>query len=591
MNETGYRQSVLEQFQEKDSDIQEAQINSFVEYTFKYYGKTPDDLLEAVADTIEAEHFNWMQKKKNKNAKLGGKELVDSVLKNLKKEVLDKINLAGGFTSVAAASAPSGSNVLKANITKTNQAKVQITKHSESHPQKGVPVKTWNKDLDFARAKRNFKTDVEIIVGKPDIAPNAFYSKVFDLSSSFRSRYYFMENLYKETLSQKGISYQRLVSQEQTLLEPKYVLCRLTFDDDEELLPDRVACEIFDQNDKLKEHYLNFTRYEKPYQLFPNQYLMVEITGSMSDSTVSLNVHNIVHIDEHLDKYDSKEAEPRQVASCLSLLVFKGPFNLQGSAYFPGFDMIVNHIKRELPNVVVLMGPFIPDDLMAEGKLFEAKNFTIQDLREQNLIHLFKMVDDLQLQKNPEFVLIPDQSEADCFSVTPLQNNIEIKSSGLSIKVHKPGSPSIITLNGQYPIAFSSSDFILPLLKFPQKTTSKKYDPLLRELVSQRNLHPAFPLESPFDITQQDSLNFGSPFPNNTQTNNNLNNSLPPSLPPCPIVWISYSSLVPFATKARGTVFMNPKRVFEGEEFGHCGRVLIDTQQGDQAVRVDVLRF
>lgn len=579
-----FTKSVVGLFANKYPEVKESDLKALLSESYKYK-KHISDLLENIDFAMEAILHNHSKKQGGMDEELTLAQMASQTLKKLQQEQFSKINLYTAQASENAEPNQAMQTPQTREIERSKHTQAKIVIHSESYELKGKVLKSFNSALNFTGSRRdeflNFKT---ILPNKSESARNFLYHKAADFRSAFIQGYERMEEKTKTYLKEQRISQNliRLDSNTKNLNEKVLILVRLTLDTENDFNIDRITGEILDPKGSTLVVYLNFNKCETEFQLFPNMYAAVVVDGQFGE-TSALTVHTLIEIDSELDKHDETEAPARQVKKHSSILVFKGPYNLEGTAYFGGMDMIRHHLVTESPNLVVLMGPFVPEEQVSSSttyKLTEIKSIaTYESIRNTNLNRFRKIIMDSGIS-NCEVAILPDQSEADNFHPTPLPcfKFSPLSGRGISVSdvpVHSLDSPSMISLDGTgVTVAFSSQDFIRHIMTGnPVKSSGKKFLQTVKSVISQKSLHPAFPLSYPYDVTNAAQLYF--------DTN--------------PDVWITSSSIIGFVHSVRGTVTANCKTVFNGEDFGNFVRILIDTgsnaSSAKDKVRVDLMNF
>ena len=453
----------------------------------------------------------------------------------------------------------------------TQLAQILIAKHSESHPKRGQSLKVWNSKLDFSNSSRVQRTEIQKIISDYKI-DNFLYIKPKHFIDAFYNRYNLMETEYKEYFKRTGVEYQRISHSTQSFEAPTLIFGRLTIDKEEDFLTDNVQFEFYDNKDNLVVCHLNFCKFQdQQYQLFPNMYIAVQVKGDLYDQSCCLKVCKIFEINSEKDQADENESEGSVVKKHMTCLVFKGPYNLEGNAYFAGFDMIKHHVQKERPNVIVLIGPFVSDEQFHEDAAGELETIDeFANIRDKNIQRLSGIVADID--STCQIVMISDLAEADNVYPVPIPPTIQSQPNTKGITVHIAGSPCMLSIGGT-PIAFLPQDILTPCNKFPSHVTGKRFVQTLRSIVSQKCLHPVYPLAYPFDVTQIEQLSWA--------------NVISPKL-------LIYSSrMTSFLGKARGTLVANARPILEDKEFGSFIRIQVDVSSPDSvdSIRLDLLQF
>lgn len=469
------------------------------------------------------------------------------------------------------------------NLTeKTHDTKFMVAKHMDAWEEKGQIIKSVNEGLNFQYGRDNgVYLDVKKI--KSDYTRNNFlYVKPQHFKEAFLNRLLEMETKLGAYLDSIGKRYERVESDKRSFDIETIIIGRLTMDEDDSFLTERVRIEYVTRSGALSQCFLNFTDCKGDFLLFPNAYVAVGVVGDFYDDQVAVRVNSIYEIDSHLDSMDNSPSPKRDVDTFANILVFKGPYTLNGNAYFGGFDMILHHVYNDQSvNCVVLIGPFLPIEQVTETQAeFETKN-PFEETRRLNFEHLLSRLSAKRPGNKPiSVVIVPDASEVDNIYPSPIPNPFQNQPQ--SIKIPNPelvtfaSSPCLLRFEiGQnnYNVAFSTQDIVKACARAPSKSSDpRKFLQPMRSLVSQKCLLPIFPYVESFDVTMIDQLNYDD-FEK-------------------PDVIVQCSVMTHFACKARGTLVCNPKTIFEGNEFGTFARISLDAStRGIDGVRVDILKF
>ena len=595
LTKQGFAAVVLEKALESFSKCSEADLAQFIEDTYAYYCHTPV-LLEDIENSFYAVKVDWnLESQKNRNAssmdleRPSNRSFIDRAFKKLQGEKLHHINLysAGGKASESQAHAE--------EITKTTKMSLRIIQHKEAY-QGAKVLKGLNEGLNFSKSAREEYISVapkiketkqrNFLYHKPQDFLNAFtagYERMERLANQFLPKYRLLENDRERDV--RWYKVHRVSEEQNTISEETLILARLTLDDDGEFNAQKLLGEVMDSKNNTREVYLNFQNVapDSRQQLFPNMYAVLAVEGSLVDENTPLRVNRIVEIDCDQDKRDEAQTAARAVRRHMCVLVFKGPFTFDGNAYFGILEMVRLHAKEHNPNLVLLIGPFVPEDQATETSELKVRG-SYQHLRDENLGNFKKMLYDAGVRC--EIAIVPDQSEADNFFPTPMPamppvNTALVRQNPSDItKLLSFSSPCLLELktdqSAPITIAVTSQDFLRNYIaKFYTFSKSKKYLDAMKSVISQLHLHPAYPMPYPYDVTLQEKL----------------------CLDQAPDLWVCPSSIVSFAELARGCMVVNPKSVLNGDDNGSFARLLIDTspeshdRTARDRVKVEILQF
>lgn len=595
LSKQDFAAAVLEKARDTFSKCEPDDLRQFVDETYPYLGQKPD-LVDDIDNSFFAVKVDWnLESQKNRSAssmdleRPSSRAFIDRAFKKLQEEKLRHINLYSGVARAADAQAqPQG-------IEKTQLMSFKILQHKEAY--KGPKVlKGLNEGLNFSKSLReDFFTPLPRPLGGKQ--RNFLYHKPQDFANAFAAGYERMEKLANQYLPKfrlaenskdKDASWYRIhrVSREEnTISEEALILARLTLDDDGEFNAQKMLAEVWDSKNNVREVYLNFSTVaaDSRQQLFPNMYAVLAVEGSLVDENTPLRVNRVIEIDSDLDRLDEAQTQPRAARRHVTVLVFKGPFTIDGNAYFGIFEMVRLHVREHNPHLVVLVGPFVPEDQAVEASELKLRG-SYQQVRDENLGNFKKMLYDAGVRC--EIALVPDQAEADNFHPTPLpaMQDVDLKLVRQNPNdISKPlvlGAPCILEVKTDaappVTIAFSSQDFIRNFIaKYHTFSKTKKYLDAMRSVLSQFHLHPAFPMPYAYDVTQHERL----------------------CLAQKPDVWVCPSSIVSFAELARGCIVVNPRAVLNGDDYGSFARLQIDTDPASHdlpardRVKAEVLQF
>lgn len=575
MSDTELFNSIFTTIKDHQAGVREEHLKELWETLIKY--KTViKNLPDEVDNAASAVKFAMVQQKKKHNGmdvESNPESFVRDVLKKLKVEKLDKINLYTINNQAPAEESTKGTRMVeeKQGIVKSNNARIKILTHKEANEEMGKVVKSSTENLTFKFGQTLHRPHSMKRTISDYKLNNFLYVQPKDFAKSFKSRYDFMENKIKHC---KKINFNRVEAHTKNFDVPTVVLARLTYDEEDDFMLERIMGELLTDKETVVQCYLNFSTCQGEFHLFPNAYVAVEVQGDFYDKNSALRVNKIFEIDSELDPADIADARTETVTDYLNIMVFKGPFTLDGNAYFSGFDMIRHHIERDKSiNYLVLIGPFVPEDqatATAHAPEMHSKA-TFKEIREENIYKFYSEVK--KMNNNISIIVVPDITEADNIFPYPIPSYQFDNRSDL----YTVSSPCLLTFevaNREYSVAIGSQDVLKNILKFPQKSAeSRKFFQAIKSIVSQRNLMPVFPLPEPFDVTNISLLNIAD----ESQK---------------PDVFVMCSSITQFAFKARGVTVCNPKTIFDGDNFGHCARIYLDAHhRGSNGVRVDILKF
>mgnify|MGYP002142190443 FL=1 len=573
----------------KIPSITSTQIDVFARKYLRYLGHLPS-LPADLLNQIEATLLRLRNQHSSRSANAMDREITPEALlaeveRDFHKEFISGLNL---YTAPPVSSVQTGNtSALNAHhfrgneILKSHKAKELLSRHQHSHSERGNLLKSSNEALDFSLARpAREDSAVKVVLSEPKYT-NFLNVKPADFSRAFLDRYESMETQYKSFFLSKGISLNRIEPHVKSFEKETVVFGRITLDSEGDLALERAAFEMISTSGKVVNCLLSFATCTQDFTLFPNMYIAVEVEGDFYDEDNCLRVKRIYELDSHLDADEESISASGTVEEKCTILAFRGPYTFDGNAYFAGFDLVLYHVREAKPTHVILMGPFIPEDQTTANCELEFESIlTYQDIRSKNLERLHEEL--YKINNTIQLIIVPDPSEVDNHFPCPTPNKI-----ATSFKPDFPrptmlSSPGLFSLFGRLNIAVCTHDLFKAVSRYPHFSSNqskvKRFVHAMRSVVSQHNLHPAFPVFYPFDVTQIASLDF--------------------TRDTAPAIFIIPSSLTTFACKSRGTLICNGKSVFEGgSEFGSFIRISVDTgrlnslERIDRCVRVDIVQI
>lgn len=150
---------------------------------------------------------------------------------------------------------------------------------------------------------------------------------------------------------------------------PNVVRCLGRISCDTEANIDAHSCVLIGRTDcKLRSVRLNFGKLNS-FALFAGQTVCVQGVNPRGDT---LYVEEI-YTERQLNKFD-----PPRVTESLKFLIATGPYTLKDNLSYEPLHEVLNYCKTNLPDVLVMVGPFVEADhkLLVDGVLDESfENF------------------------------------------------------------------------------------------------------------------------------------------------------------------------------------------------------------------------
>eukprot|EP00730_Choanoeca_flexa_P015575 TRINITY_DN7181_c0_g1_i1.p1 TRINITY_DN7181_c0_g1~~TRINITY_DN7181_c0_g1_i1.p1 ORF type:complete len:643 (+),score=139.85 TRINITY_DN7181_c0_g1_i1:36-1964(+) len=290
----------------------------------------------------------------------------------------------------------------------------------------------------------------------------------------------------------------------------------------------------------------------KQYSLFQGQIIAAEGINSSGDVFTPTTIYQGAPLSKRkttpaqlLDYYFSGEAAEAQA---VDVFVATGPFTLSADlTYGPLWDLI-DVIRREKPDVIVLLGPFVDSQsrLVTEGEL----DVTYEQLYQDVITKVAEVV--IEELTHSQLVVVPSMRDV-CHDFIFPQAPLQVLEHE---RVNFFSNPCTFAVQ-EIVFGICSHDVLLDMTK--QETSkgceSDRMTRLANHLIEQRSYYPLSP--------PLPGMNFDHPHIDQT------------AMPITPDVLILPSDLKHFVKNVNGTLVMNPGRLTKRNSGGTYGRMII----------------
>lgn len=326
-----------------------------------------------------------------------------------------------------------------------------------------------------------------------------------EIIDSIRKRFIKYEEVMKPILEDRQIKYKRL---EKNLFK----------ENSEIILIGRIK-QILDEGESISIDFLDnqnkgqsiIARYankgEENMLLFQNQ--MVCLRGVYSEEEVSIK--EFIKNESNLSS--QKKVNILKSEDYFSILAFNGPYCLNESASFIGFERILEIAKHEKPSLILISGPFYSKKsksaqlssytVEVKGKL-TPKSFDCESSRISQINDFLSKME--EFSPKTQVVIIPDIEEIDSFYPLPLpRTTLGLKAQNRELHTYS-SSPSLFKIaEDQINIGFITKDAPIDIVKRDQHKyygdNNLKFDKIFESILEQNSMYPS-PGSKPFDLSQ-----------------------------------------------------------------------------------------
>ncbi|KAI8877644.1 DNA polymerase alpha, subunit B [Backusella circina FSU 941] len=267
-------------------------------------------------------------------------------------------------------------------------------------------------------------------------------------------------------------------------------------------------------------------------------------------------------------KFDSSKLEFVSDGRPIEMLVASGPYTLDTDFSFQPLSDFFNMCIDERPDIVLLMGPFIPSNhsLVTTGRL----EMTPQELFEKQVMH---NVETLALEC-PETQIIIQTHASDAFHHFPLFPQPPLHTSSTQSNIHMVSNPARFSINGNV-ISAVNIDIIFQLTKeelSKNQAHNDRFSRLITHILQQQTYYPLYP-HAPgdnIDASQLPNIQVGV----------------------SPDILILPSQLKHFVKNVSDIVCINPGHLAKAHAGGTYARVsMYPTDNTQERTRVDLIKL
>ncbi|XP_066282662.1 DNA polymerase alpha subunit B-like isoform X2 [Branchiostoma lanceolatum] len=279
------------------------------------------------------------------------------------------------------------------------------------------------------------------------------------------------------------------------------------------------------------------------YSLFPGQIVACDGLNSTGSKLVVSKFYQGVHL-----QFPEVDVTSENLSVPVQVLVAAGPFTPSDSLAYEPLDDLLKYLKRDKPDVCMLMGPFV------DSKHESIEKCTVEvpyeDMFKKIVQNLIKATEELQTQ----LVFVPSQRDVHHDYVYP-QPPFSVDGVN-SPRVHFVSDPCTLTINGVV-VGLTSTDILFHL--GGEETSRAKTDRigrLIEHVLTQQSYYPLYPPSEEVNIDYEHYEQFCR-------------------LQTTPDVLILPSDLRYFVKDVLGCVCVNPGRITKAQTGGTFARFAI----------------
>ncbi|CAD5119859.1 DgyrCDS8443 [Dimorphilus gyrociliatus] len=287
------------------------------------------------------------------------------------------------------------------------------------------------------------------------------------------------------------------------------------------------------------------------YSLFPGQIVAFEGVNNNGRSFVASKILESLW----------KNPEEVLLKDDMKIIISAGPYATNSSDLEPFHDLI-QVIKRENPDICIMMGPFVDcknQNLMMQNKSYE-------DIFSDMMKYLRQEVEGL----HTKFFIIPSERDAHHDMVYP-QNSFSLKSDEKNLRYLM--NPGILDCDGLI-LGYTSTDIIIHMASEEIASSNHPEDKVtrvLKHILQQKQFYPLNPPHHDINIEYEMLEYYGK-------------------ISVTPHILITPSDLKYFIKEINGTLCINPGRLARGNAGGTYGKALL---KGDakSKLNLETMRF
>ncbi|KAF9275894.1 DNA-directed DNA polymerase alpha subunit pol12 [Mortierella alpina] len=242
----------------------------------------------------------------------------------------------------------------------------------------------------------------------------------------------------------------------------------------------------------------------------------------------------------------------------IKMIAAAGPYTLNDNLLFEPFAALMEHVDRERPDVLLLMGPFVSSQhpaILSGNVDMSPERYFAEYISKPLAKHQDRYPKEMQI------LLVPSLQDVVHETVVMPQPAFEHpRALGLPAGTYRLSNPAQFTIN-EVAFAVNTTDILMHLsgdeiARNPERTD--RMGRLSKYIIQQRNMHPVYPgltsdIESGVDFNQYDLLD----------------------LKGCPDVVILPSKLKHFAKTVDKVITINPNQLSKAQAGGTFARLTI----------------
>ncbi|XP_053133598.1 DNA polymerase alpha subunit B [Hemicordylus capensis] len=290
------------------------------------------------------------------------------------------------------------------------------------------------------------------------------------------------------------------------------------------------------------------------YSLFPGQVVAMEGMNSTGGRLVASKLYEGVPLPFHKSADQAEDAEMQMV------LVACGPYTTSDSiTYDPMLDLI-EVIKKDKPDVCILLGPFL------DAKHQQVEKSQLTAPFEEVFKHCVKMIIEGTRSAGSRLVIVPSLRDVhhDCIYPQPPFSSYELSKEDKQ-RVMFVSDPCTLDVNGVV-FGLTSVDLLFHMGAEEISSSSgvlDRFSRILKHVLTQRSYYPLYPPAEEMNVDYEHFERFAP-------------------LPVTPDVLITPSELRYFVKDVLGCICVNPGRLTKGQVGGTYGRLCVQRQVSEE---------
>nr|XP_022332439.1 DNA polymerase alpha subunit B-like [Crassostrea virginica] len=289
----------------------------------------------------------------------------------------------------------------------------------------------------------------------------------------------------------------------------------------------------------------------KQYSLFPGQIVAMEGINTSGQKFVVKKLYEGVV--QSLPSSKSEKADSPD----MSVLIAAGPFSTSDNLSFEPLSDLVKYIRKDKPDVVILMGPFVDmkNDLIENGKCTSS----FDEIFKTKLSE----ISDVASSSGSQVIVLPSYRDVHHDYVYPQppffhqSQNSQSKAKSDYPNLHFMPDPCVVDINNVI-FGLTSSDVMFQLgaeeISYNPPGASDRMARLAEHLLTQQNFYPLYPSPEDVNIDYEEF-------------------ELYARMPCTPHVLVVPSDLKQFTKDIQGCCCINPGRLARGQAGGTFSRL------------------